>query len=85
MQMETLTMIAIIEEKWAGVMAKDQVGYFGHELPGVAESNVGDNPSGFSVPSDQGKWGRYENEGASPFSLQSGDDGTSAAEAYPCR
>ncbi|MGZ6225981.1 MAG: hypothetical protein ACXWMH_10815 [Syntrophales bacterium] len=30
-QMETLSVIAILREKWAAVMAKDQAGYFAHE------------------------------------------------------
>jgi hypothetical protein len=83
-QMEALSMIAILGKKWAEVMAKDQAGYFGHKLPRVAESDAGDNFSGFSVPSDQGEWGRYEDEGASPFSLRSGEGGSSVAEVYPC-
>ena len=32
-RMETLSVIAILEEKWAEVMAKDQAGYFIHEWP----------------------------------------------------
>ena len=31
MRMETLSVIAILEEKWAEVMAKDDAGYFIHE------------------------------------------------------
>jgi len=85
MQIKTLTMITILGEKWGGVMANDQAGYFGHELPRVAESNAGGNPAGFSVPSDQGERGRYEDVGASPFSLQSGEIGTNVVEPYPCR
>jgi len=84
MQIKTLSEIAILGEKWAEVMAKDQAGYFVHELQRVADSAAGGNPSGFSAPSDQGEWGRYEDEGASPFSLQSGESKTNVAEAYPC-
>ncbi|WAC08030.1 MAG: hypothetical protein OS130_02195 [Thermodesulfobacteriota bacterium] len=85
MQRETLSEIAILGEKWAEVMAKNQDGYFVHELQRVAELAAGDNPSEFSPPSDQGEWWRYEDEGASPFSHQRREDGTSVAEAYPCR
>jgi hypothetical protein len=85
MQIETLSEIAILGEKWAEVMAKNQDGYFVHELQRPANSAAGGNPSGFSAPSDQGEWGRYEDEGASPFSHQRREDVTSVAEAYPCR
>ena len=84
MQIETLSEIAILGEKWAGVIAKAQGGYFVHEWQRVAESGAGDNRSRFPVPSDQGEWGRCEDEGAVPFSLRSGEGGTSVAEAYPC-
>ena len=85
MQIETLSEFAILGEKWAEVIAKDQDGYFVHELQGVAESDAGDKTSGFSAPSDQGEWGRYDDESAGPFSHQRREDGTSVAETYPCR
>jgi len=85
MQIETLSEIAILGEEWAEVMAKDQDGYFVHELQEVADSDAEDKTSGFSAPSDQGEWGCYEDEGANPFSHQRRKDGTSVAEAYPCQ
>ena len=84
MQIETLSEIAILGENWAEVMAIIQDGYFVHEFQGAANSAAGGNPSGFSAPSDQGEWRRCEDEGASPFSLQSGESNTNVAEAYPC-
>ena len=84
MQIETLSEIAILGENWAEVMEKNQDGYFVHEFQGAANSAAGGNPSGFSAPSEQGEWGRCEDEDASPFSLQSGESKTNVGEAYPC-
>ena len=84
MQIETLPEIAILGENWAEVMAIIQDGYFVHEFQGAANSAAGGNPSGFSAPSEQGEWGRCEDEDASPFSLQSGESKTNVGEAYPC-
>jgi hypothetical protein len=72
MQMETLSVIASLGKKWAEVMTKDQAGYFVHEWQAFRYQAIKANRR------------RYEDEGASPFLLRSGEGETSVAEAYPC-
>ncbi len=72
MQMETLSVIAILGKKWSEVMTKDQAGNFVHEWQAFRYQAIKANRR------------RYEDEGAGPFLLRSREGETSMAEAYPC-
>jgi len=76
MQMETLSVIAILGKKWSVVMTKDQAGYFVQEW--VPEWQA------FRYQAIRVNRRPYEDEGAGPFLLRSGEGETSVAEAYPC-
>jgi len=76
MQRETLSVIEILGKKWSDVMTEDQAGNFGHEW--VHEWQA------FRYHSIRANRRRYEDKGAGPFLLRSGEGETSVAEAYPC-
>jgi hypothetical protein len=68
-QMETLSVIAILREKWADVMAKDQAGYFAHEwqeLRNQVRRMIAQDSRYQAIKANRG---RYEDKGAGPFSF----------------
>ena len=84
MQMKTLSVIAILGKKWAEVMAKNQAGYFVHEWHELRNRIQRMIVHDFRYQAIKANKGRYEDEGAVPFSFRSGEGGTSVAEDYPC-
>ena len=69
-QMETLSVIAILGEKWAEVMAKDQAGYFVHEwqeLRNQVRRMIAQDSRYQAIKANRG---RDEDEGVGPFSFE---------------